>query len=39
MLVANQRSGNVSRLLVGKDGRLGAAAYGTAIPGVVFLSA
>jgi 6-phosphogluconolactonase len=39
MLVANQRSGNVSRLPLGKDGRLGAAAYGTAIPGVVFLSA
>lgn len=38
MLVANQRSGNVSRLPLGKDGRLGAAAYGTAIPGVVFLS-
>lgn len=39
MLVANQRSGNVARLPLGKDGRLGAAAYGTAIPGVVFLSA
>ena len=39
MLVANQRSGNVSRLPLGKDGRLGAAANGTAIPGVVFLSA
>lgn len=39
MLVANQRSGNVSRLPLGKDGRLGAATYGTAIPGVVFLSA
>ena len=39
MLVANQRSGNVSRLAFGKDGRLGTAAYGTAIPGVVFLSA
>lgn len=39
MLVANQRSGNVARLRLGRDGRLGAAAYGTAIPGVVFLSA
>jgi 6-phosphogluconolactonase len=39
MLVANQRSGNVARLPLGKDGRLGAAAHGTVIPGVVFLSA
>jgi 6-phosphogluconolactonase len=39
MLVANQRSGNVARLPLGKDGRLGAAAHGIAIPGVVFLSA
>jgi 6-phosphogluconolactonase len=39
MLVANQRSGNVSRLPLGKDGRLGTAAHGTAIPGVVFLFA
>jgi 6-phosphogluconolactonase len=39
MLVANERSGNVARLALAKDGRLGAAAYGTAIPGVVFLSA
>lgn len=38
MLVANQRSGNVARLALGKDGRLGAAAHGPAIPGVVFLS-
>jgi 6-phosphogluconolactonase len=38
MLVANQRSGNVSRLPLGKDGRLGAASPGPAIPGVVFLS-
>jgi len=38
MLVANQRSGNVARLPLGNDGRLGAATYGTAIPGVVFLS-
>jgi 6-phosphogluconolactonase len=39
LLVANQRSGNVARLPLSSDGRLGAAAYGTAIPGVVFLSA
>jgi 6-phosphogluconolactonase len=39
MLVANQRSGNIARLPLGKDGRLGAAAFGAAIPGVVFLSA
>jgi len=39
MLVANQRTGNVARLPLGKDGRLGAAVFGTAIPGVVFLSA
>jgi 6-phosphogluconolactonase len=39
MLVANQRSGNVARLPLGKDGRLGAAASGMVIPGVVFLSA
>lgn len=39
MLVANERSGNVARLAIGKDGRLGSAAKGLAIPGVVFLSA
>jgi 6-phosphogluconolactonase len=39
MLVANQRSGNVARLPLGNDGRLGAAAHGVAISGVVFLSA
>jgi len=39
MLVANERSGNVARLPLGRDGRLGAAARGVALPGVVFLSA
>jgi 6-phosphogluconolactonase len=39
MLVANQRSGNIARLPLGKDGRLGTALDGPAIPGVVFLSA
>lgn len=39
MLVANQRSGNVARLPLDHDGRLGAADHGTSIPGVVFLSA
>ena len=38
MLVANQRSGNVARLALEKDGRLGAPANGPIIPGVVFLS-
>lgn len=39
LLVANERSGNVARLPLGRDGRLGAAARGPSIPGVVFLSA
>jgi 6-phosphogluconolactonase len=38
MLVANERSGNIARLPLGRDGRLGAAAKGLALPGVVFLS-
>ncbi|NLS26176.1 6-phosphogluconolactonase [Sphingomonas sp. S2M10] len=39
LLVANERSGNIARLPLGRDGRLGAAAKGVALPGVVFLSA
>jgi len=39
MLVANERSGNIARLSVAKDGRLGTAAHGIDLPGVVFLSA
>lgn len=39
LLVANERSGNVARLALAKDGRLGPAAHGTDLPGVVFLSA
>jgi 6-phosphogluconolactonase len=39
MLVANERSGNVARLALLADGRLGAARPGVTIPGVVFLSA
>lgn len=39
MLVANERSGNIARLPLGRDGRLGAAARGVTLPGVVFLSA
>ncbi|WP_084579205.1 lactonase family protein [Sphingomonas azotifigens] len=39
MLVANERSGNIARLAIGADGRLGTAAKGVALPGVVFLSA
>lgn len=39
LLVANQRSGNIARLALVKDGRLGPAAHGTDLPGVVFLSA
>lgn len=39
LLVANERSGNIARLALAKDGRLGPAAHGTDLPGVVFLSA
>lgn len=39
MLVANERSGNIARLAIGADGKLGTAAKGVALPGVVFLSA
>jgi len=39
MLVANERSGNIARLPIGADGKLGTAAKGVALPGVVFLSA
>ncbi|MGN8000947.1 lactonase family protein [Sphingomonas sp. 22176] len=39
MLVANERSGNIARLAIGPDGKLGTAAKGVALPGVVFLSA
>lgn len=39
LLVANERSGNVAQLPLAKDGRLGPAARGVALPGVVFLSA
>lgn len=39
MLVANERSGNIARLAIGADGKLGPAAKGIALPGVVFLSA
>lgn len=39
LLVANERSGNIARLAIGADGRLGTAARGVALPGVVFLSA
>lgn len=39
MLVANERSGNIARLAIGADGRLGIAAKGVPLPGVVFLAA
>lgn len=39
MLVANERSGNIARLAIGADGKLGTAAKGLTLSGVVFLSA
>ncbi|WP_010545289.1 lactonase family protein [Sphingomonas elodea] len=39
LLVANQRSGNIARLPLARDGRLGTPSRGLAMPGVVFVSA